>query len=128
MKKLFKELTPMMIIVLFVLFASAILAFRLMDIEDKHEQEIRELNKQIDMFMIDTESGRTIDSEYEVLRAIYRGNYLIECENGMSYDLDRKGNWYDGRGNVVYNIDEKVTVVVSADTVIAIIRDTVREG
>lgn len=128
MKKLFKDITPTMIIVLFALFVSAMLSFKILDIEDKYEQEIRELNRQIDILIIGTESGRTVDSEYEVLRAVYRGDHLIECENGMTFYLDRTGNWYDNHGNIVYNLDEKVTVVVSADTVIAIIRDTFREG
>lgn len=93
-----------------------------------YEQQIDDLNKQIGILMSDTETGKTVDGEYEVLRATYKADYLIECENGMSYDLDRSGNWYDGRGNIIYSDNEKLTVVVSADTVIAIIRDTFREG
>lgn len=70
---------------------------------------------------IDYEAVRTTHPEYQVLKATYYDYLYIECDNGESYEMDIDGNWYED-GKVIYEDGEKVTVVVSADTVLAVIR------
>lgn len=69
---------------------------------------------------IDSYYSSTGDSEYEVLDATIYHEYIL-CDNGEIYYYDAPGTWYDTRGQLIYNIGERVIAVVSADSIIAIL-------